>query len=100
MFVFIGLTLIWLASGTMTADPTLYNILMWADIINISGSYLAFIALGFRGFTKHERTRIRKRWLMLTPVYWLLMSFSGWRALGQLMTNTHLWEKTPHHPTP
>ncbi|MDP2732671.1 MAG: glycosyltransferase family 2 protein, partial [Hoeflea sp.] len=96
MFVFIGLTLTWLASGTASEISTLRSTLMWTDIANISGSYLTFIAMGWRGFTRHERTKLKKRWLMLTPVYWLLMSCAGWRALNQLMTNAHLWEKTPH----
>lgn len=98
MFVFIGLTLAWLASGTAPAVPNFQLALMWIDFANVSGSYLTFIAMGWRGFTRHERTKIRKRWLFLTPVYWLMMSFSGWRALRQLATDTHLWEKTPHHP--
>ena len=100
MFLFIGLTLAWLASGTQAAVPASQTALMWIDFANISGSYLAFVALGWRSFTAHERSRLRKRWLLLTPVYWLLMSLAGWRALGQLVTDTHLWEKTPHHPGP
>ncbi|MBC7281687.1 glycosyltransferase family 2 protein [Hoeflea sp.] len=98
MFVFIGLTLAWLASGSAPAAPASQNVLMWIDLANITCSYLTFIAMGWRGFTRHERTRLNKRWLFLTPAYWLLMSFSGWRALRQLATDTHLWEKTPHHP--
>tara|TARA_R110002020_G_scaffold18929_21_gene65407 strand:- start:2253 stop:4199 length:1947 start_codon:yes stop_codon:yes gene_type:complete len=99
MFLFIGLTLAWLATSA-AAVPTSHAVLMWIDFANISGSYLAFIALGWRGFTAHERARVRKRWLLLTPVYWLLMSLAGWRALRQLATDTYLWEKTPHHPEP
>jgi len=98
MFVFIGLTLAWLASGATPALPAFQTVLMWFDFANITGSYLTFLAMGWRGFTRHERTRLTKRWLWLTPVYWLLMSFSGWRALRQLATDTHLWEKTPHQP--
>ena len=98
MFVFIGLTLAWLASGTSPTVSAFHMLLMWVDFANITGSYLTFIIMGWRGFTPHERTNIRKKWLCLTPVYWLLMSFSGWRALRHLATDTHLWEKTPHHP--
>ena len=69
---------------------------MWIDLINIGVSYLTFIAMGWRGFTDHERRKLKWRWLLLTPAYWLLISIAGWRALGQLRSNTHLWEKTPH----
>ncbi|MCY0093379.1 glycosyltransferase family 2 protein [Hoeflea ulvae] len=100
MFVFIALTMAWLASGGQPHVSTLHHVLMWTDIANIGGSYLTFIATGWRGFTGHERTRLKRRWLLLTPAYWLLMSYAGWRALKQLATNTHLWEKTPHPVSP
>ena len=97
MFVFIALTLTWLASSSAASVSTLQSALMWADLANIGGSYLTFIAMGWRGFTAHERTRVKSRWIFLTPAYWLLMSYAGWRAIAQLASNAHLWEKTPHH---
>ncbi|GAA0534462.1 cellulose synthase/poly-beta-1,6-N-acetylglucosamine synthase-like glycosyltransferase [Rhizomicrobium palustre] len=30
------------------------------------------------------------------PLYWLLISVAGWRALYQLVRDPFLWEKTPH----
>lgn len=33
---------------------------------------------------------------LLTPVYWMLMSVSGWRAFFQFFSNPFLWEKTQH----
>jgi glycosyltransferase XagB len=43
----------------------------------------------------------RERWhlvhaVVLMPLYWLLMSVAAWRAVGQLITSLHRWEKTPH----
>jgi cellulose synthase/poly-beta-1,6-N-acetylglucosamine synthase-like glycosyltransferase len=43
----------------------------------------------------------RKRWhlaraVLLMPLYWLLMSLAAWRAVAQLVTKLHVWEKTPH----
>ncbi len=43
----------------------------------------------------------RQRWhlahaVILMPLYWALMSLAAWRAVGQLLTNLHVWEKTPH----
>ena len=100
MFVFIGFTLAWLAGTSGASISPLHNALMWIDLANIGGSYLIFIAMGWRGFTGHERARLKARWICLTPAYWFMMSMAGWRALGQLMSNTHLWEKTPHAATP
>ncbi|MDF1608772.1 glycosyltransferase family 2 protein [Hoeflea sp. YIM 152468] len=100
MFAFIGFTIAWLASDPGAEISTLQRTLMWIDLGNIGGSYLTFFAMGWRGFTLHERARLSSRWLCMTPVYWLLMSYAGWRALGQLASNAHLWEKTPHHAPP
>ena len=100
MFVFIGLTLAWLASGTASSISTLHSTLMWIDLANIGGSYLTFIAMGWHGFTDHERLKLKRYWMLLTPAYWLLISIAGWRALGQLASNAHLWEKTPHPAAP
>ena len=33
---------------------------------------------------------------LLTPVYWILMSYSGWRAFLQFFSNPFYWEKTQH----
>jgi glycosyltransferase XagB len=43
----------------------------------------------------------RKRWGLLLqlptlPIYWLLVSLAGYRALYQLATQPFLWEKTSH----
>jgi hypothetical protein len=100
MFVFIGLTLAWLAGSSAASVSPLHKTLMWIDLINIGGSYLTFIAMGWRGFTGHERGRLKARWILFTPAYWFMMSIAGWRALGQLASNTHLWEKTPHAAAP
>ena len=35
-------------------------------------------------------------WLLLMPVYWLLLSVAAWRALFQLIRDPYAWEKTEH----
>lgn len=32
----------------------------------------------------------------LVPIYWVLMSVAGWKAVGQLFIKPHFWEKTVH----
>jgi glycosyltransferase XagB len=45
---------------------------------------------------------LRRRWLelvpaaLLTPVYWVLISLGGYKALGQLIWAPFYWEKTEH----
>ena len=34
--------------------------------------------------------------VLFTPLYWLMQSRAGWRALGQIVRDPHRWEKTPH----
>lgn len=36
------------------------------------------------------------KYMFLVPFYWLLMSFAAWKALYQLITKPHHWEKTSH----
>jgi cellulose synthase/poly-beta-1,6-N-acetylglucosamine synthase-like glycosyltransferase len=100
MFVFISLTLAWLASSDLAVISAAHSVLMWVDLSNILGSYLTFAAIGWFGFTAYERRCLKRRWFLLTPAYWLLMSYAGWRALVQLRGNAHLWEKTPHPADP
>jgi len=35
-------------------------------------------------------------WSLLTPIYWVLMSYSGWRAFIQFFRAPFVWEKTQH----
>jgi hypothetical protein len=33
---------------------------------------------------------------VLTPLYWLMMSWGAYKAVAQLITRPHYWEKTDH----
>ncbi|MER2536801.1 MAG: glycosyltransferase family 2 protein [Rhizobiaceae bacterium] len=76
----------------------LKSLLFAVDVTNIACGYTAFLLLGWQSLRGAERLRFW-RVVMLTPVYWLLMSFAAWRAIWQLVRQPHLWEKTPH-PAP
>lgn len=69
--------------------------LLGIDVINIACGYLSFLLLGWRSLGKGERHGLWKVFLF-TPVYWLMMSAAGWRAVWQLWRKPHHWEKTPH----
>jgi cellulose synthase/poly-beta-1,6-N-acetylglucosamine synthase-like glycosyltransferase len=36
------------------------------------------------------------KYSLLSPLYWIMMSYCGWRALLQFFANPFLWEKTRH----
>jgi cellulose synthase/poly-beta-1,6-N-acetylglucosamine synthase-like glycosyltransferase len=71
--------------------------LLCVDGVNIALAYLSFYVLGLKTLSRDERRA--GRYFCWIPVYWLLMSVSAWRAVGQLFYAPHLWEKTPHHPS-
>jgi hypothetical protein len=35
-------------------------------------------------------------WALVNPVYWILHGISSYKALWQLITRPHYWEKTVH----
>jgi hypothetical protein len=35
-------------------------------------------------------------WALLKPVFWILHSIAAYKALWQLITRPHYWEKTEH----
>jgi len=55
----------------------------------------AFIYAGALG-TFRRRYFDLVKYALLAPPYWMMMSYSGWRALVQLIRNPFHWEKTRH----
>ena len=57
--------------------------------------YLSTIALDMIGLKR--RRLLAHAWvLVLTPLYWFLLSLAAWRALFQLLYDPQRWEKTEH----
>ncbi len=57
--------------------------------------YVSTIALDVIGLTR--RRLLGHAWvLVLTPLYWFLLSLAAWRALFQLLYAPQRWEKTEH----
>ncbi|MGE0502146.1 MAG: glycosyltransferase family 2 protein [Rhizobiaceae bacterium] len=68
------------------------------DVMNVTLGYVSFLVLGWVTLSKPERLGFWKI-VVATPFYWLFMSLAAWRALHQLRSKPHVWEKTPHRPT-
>ena len=95
--LFLAMLGIELFRNTALAQPeTLFGAAFWTlAVFNLGFGYLVTIVLGLltartRGF--HETIFA----VLTLPVYWLLVSIAAYRALGQLLTRPHYWEKTPH----
>jgi cellulose synthase/poly-beta-1,6-N-acetylglucosamine synthase-like glycosyltransferase len=69
--------------------------LVWIGLANFALGYVsamlaAAIAAWRRGWKRLSFEAL------LMPAYWLLISFASYRALAQLISAPHLWEKTAH----
>jgi len=57
--------------------------------------YASTIILDANGLKR--RGLLRHGWaLIFTPIYWFLLSWAAWRALGKLLRDPQAWEKTEH----
>ena len=71
--------------------------LLVIDFVNIACGYVSFLLLGWQPLRPVERKGFW-RVVLLTPIYWLMLSWAAWRSVLQLCRNPHHWEKTPHVP--
>lgn len=80
----------WNALPTLFTGPLLY-----AGNILIFGATFSFV---FSAALSTLRTGQywAAKYTPLLPLYWALASFASYRALFQLVTNPHYWEKTQH----
>src|SRR5690606_27956968 len=69
-------------------------VLYMAVICLIMGN-LMYIYIHFTGCLKRRQYDLIK-WALLLPLYWMLGSYAAFKALGQLITKPHHWEKTTH----
>lgn len=65
--------------------------------MNLMTAYLSFHVLCLKTL-RHDEKR-GYSYLLGVPLYWLLLSVASWRALYQMFTAPHHWEKTPHFPS-
>jgi len=54
-----------------------------------------FVYINLLGCCKRKNDDLMV-WALLTPVYWVMMSYSGWRAFIQFFRAPFVWEKTQH----
>ena len=94
--ILIGLTLYQLADPTRMMEN---QWLLTFGIYNLVAGYTTYALFAALVLKSHHYP---SRWpiIFTIPVYWLLISIAGWRALAHLIVKPHRWEKTPHGLAP
>lgn len=70
-------------------------VIIATSVFNLVGGYTtyALLAYGVLSRTPHKSSSLL---IFTLPLYWLLISIAGWRALLHIIVKPHEWEKTPH----
>lgn len=79
------------------ATTSFSALLLLVDIVDVALGYGAFLRLGWLTLKRSERRGFWKL-VLLTPIYWAMMSVATFRSVWQLYRRPHHWEKTPHKP--
>ena len=68
---------------------------LWLSLLNLILGNALMIYVAMMGAFKRERYDL-VLWALLNPLYWILHSIASYKALWQLITRPHYWEKTNH----
>jgi glycosyltransferase XagB len=91
-------TVLWqLASGMLWHSKTGFLETMFAGLYmtTLVSGYILSALLGFIGLSR-RRLLSSAPWLLLIPLYWVLLSIAAWRAVIQILRSPYRWEKTAH----
>ena len=69
--------------------------LLWGCFVNFTIGSSVMVYLSMMGPFKRG-TFALVPWALLNPLYWILHSIASYKALWQLITKPHYWEKTEH----
>jgi len=68
---------------------------MWVMLFNFLIGNVLMVYVNMMGPFKRGQFHLVP-WALLNPVYWILHSIAAYKALWQLVTRPHYWEKTRH----
>jgi cellulose synthase/poly-beta-1,6-N-acetylglucosamine synthase-like glycosyltransferase len=68
---------------------------LWVSLFNLIIGNGLMIYVSMMGAFKRRRYPL-VLWSLLNPAYWLMHSLASYKALWQLITKPHYWEKTVH----
>ncbi|TXK17512.1 glycosyltransferase [Homoserinibacter sp. GY 40078] len=69
--------------------------LLWLTLVNFVVGNAMMVYLSMMGPYKRGAFALIG-WALLNPLYWILHSVAAYKALWQLITKPHYWEKTAH----
>lgn len=92
---FYAITLVTLIAGPELISPLFPLLTLWVSLISFLLGNGVTVYLSMMGPFKRGTFRL-VAWSLLNPVYWLLHSVAAYKALWQLLTKPHYWEKTEH----
>jgi hypothetical protein len=95
--IFIGVLTWQLASGLFwSAKSGIFEMmLVGVYVTTLATGYALSALLGFIGLSR-RRALDSAGYLILIPLYWVLLSVAAWRAIFQLISAPYRWEKTEH----
>lgn len=87
--------ILWLITRTHDLDVLFPPLVLYISLFNllIGNGFLIYLS-SLSVFKRHLFRLIP--YSLTSPVYWMLMSWAGYRALWQLVHNPFYWEKTQH----
>lgn len=95
--IFLAQAIFYFAQISDMQRPDIYQLgLLGLSMFNLAGGYTTYGFLAYGVMARHKHTRSTPKLLLFLPVYWLLISYAGWRAVKQLFTHPFHWEKTTH----
>lgn len=94
--LFLGLAAAALArAATQGFESVTLGALLALDLFNAIGGYALFVVMSKQALERTEAQSL-PRYFALVPVYWAMIAAATMRALVQLVSDPHRWEKTPH----
>lgn len=90
-----GVWLLWMGGAVSFEQSAVWPLLMWLTVLNLWGGLLLHLAQAY-AVIKRSGWADMSPAMLAFPFYWVLHSLAGFRALWQLVTRPHYWDKTPH----
>lgn len=76
-------------------EPLFPDVILYIAVFSLVLGNFLYVYYYMIGCVKRDQGDLVK-YVFLIPIYWLMMSIAAWKALYQLITKPHYWEKTLH----
>jgi cellulose synthase/poly-beta-1,6-N-acetylglucosamine synthase-like glycosyltransferase len=93
--LFWALALVWIVFRSEAFVDLFPGPIFALGTLCLFGGNFIFTYLCALGCYRRERYDLVK-YTLITPLYWVLMSYAAWRAFLQFFSNPFYWEKTQH----